>query len=85
MLRQRLADELLHELAAELRSIPVDPRTLSAHLRALELKRDLRAWEERPPDAEAVEATLGEIEHLLRDARRWKREGRVLKLVRAAP
>ncbi|HEY8077325.1 MAG TPA: hypothetical protein VIF62_24535 [Labilithrix sp.] len=56
------AEELLYRLALQLRSMPFDR---GMHLRALQLKREVRAWETTPPDASRVDAVLDEIRSML--------------------
>ncbi len=62
--KTRLAEQLLFELAAALRSVPFDARGSHAHLRALELKREVRTWEAHAPDPARVDAVLDEIRRL---------------------
>jgi hypothetical protein len=49
------AESLLHELAADLRRLPVDERTRPFHLRALAAKGALSAWtDDESPGAAAA-------------------------------
>ncbi len=57
-----LAEQLLYQLASQLRSMPFDR---GVHLRALQLKREVRAWETAAPTAERVDAVLDEIRSML--------------------
>ncbi len=66
----------LFELAADLRSVPVNERTKRLHLRALELKRMLSTWEEHPPDDHEADAVLEEVQELAVEARRYRDEMR---------
>jgi hypothetical protein len=63
-----IAEELLFTLAAELRFVPIEERTMRLHLRALELKREVRAWQaaahEREPTKEEIGAVMDEIRRL---------------------
>lgn len=68
------AEQLLFELARELRFVPIEPRTMKAHLRALELKREVRGWSERAPREEAMKAVLEEIRRLSEEAGRLRVE-----------
>lgn len=73
-IRAAEAEQLLFELARELRFVPIEPRTTKAHLRALELKREVRAWCERPPDDDTIAAVLDEIRRLSEEAMRLRAE-----------
>ena len=66
---QRTAVELLYELAAELRVLPIRPATLRLHLRALELKRRVRDWDHDPPDRAAVDDVIEDVDRLRAEVR----------------
>jgi hypothetical protein len=73
-MRIRIAEQLLFDLAAELRFVPVEERSRSLHLRALELKRTVREWTERARMAslDEIEAVIGEIHELTSQARKLR-------------
>ena len=59
------AEQLLHELAIELRRLPYRERTRGMHLRALALKRAVSAWAADPSCSEEQQRAVGEeIERL---------------------
>lgn len=64
----RTAERLVADLASELRFVPIDGRGLQVHLRALELKREIRSWCEHTP-REKMAALIRETRGLLEDAR----------------
>jgi len=68
----RAAEQLLFELARDLRYVPIEPRTMRAHLRALELKREVRTWAESSPDEATVKGVLAEIRRLSAEAHRLR-------------
>ena len=68
------AERLLFELAAELRFVPVEERTRRLHLRALELKREVRSWRTQPPELAACDALCDEVQSLADEARRVQAE-----------
>lgn len=70
----RAVEQLLYELARDLRFVPIEPRTMRAHLRALELKREVRAWASAPPDEGAMTAVIDEARRLSDEARRLRAE-----------
>lgn len=70
----RAAEQLLYELARDLRFVPIEPRTMRVHLRALELKREVRAWGSAPPDEGAMTAVIDEARQLSDEARRLRAE-----------
>jgi len=72
------AEQLLYELAAVLRAVPVEERTKDLHVRALELKRDVAAWRGRRPSDETCDAILDELEGLVNEARAQRDQGRVV-------
>lgn len=72
----RWIERLLFELAAELRFVPVEGSARTLHVRALELKREVRAWHEAPPESAKVDTVLSEIEELTERARRERRPRR---------
>jgi hypothetical protein len=71
--RARVAERRLFELARELRSVPVDGRATRTHLRALELKREVKSWESAVPDEARVDAVLEEVRRLSAEARLFRR------------
>jgi hypothetical protein len=78
--KARAAEGLLFDLAAELRFVPIQGEATRTHLRALELKRELRSWEEKPPDDGArIDAVLEELRRLSVEARRYRQELRTVK------
>lgn len=66
------AERLVAELAAELRFVPIDGAGLRAHLRALELKREIRSWCEHTPP-EKIAAVTNETRELLEEVRTIRR------------
>jgi hypothetical protein len=77
----RRAEVLLHDLATELRSVPLEERTRRLHLRALAIKTELTRWRSEPPDERARRDVLDELVTLNTDARkhrRFRRSGAVL-------
>ncbi len=71
----------LYELALELRRVPVDERSRKVHVRALELKRELRKV--AALDEHALRAVREEIRGLLAEAIRLRRELLTGRQVRA--
>lgn len=74
-----IAERSLYSLANDLRRVTLEKRTKRLHLRALELKREVATWRDRPPDPASCSATLEEIEELAREAqfhRKLQREER---------
>ena len=62
------AEQLLHELAVELRRLPYQETTRGMHLRALALKRAVTAWAADPSCSEEQQRAVGaEIERLQHD------------------
>jgi hypothetical protein len=72
--RARIAEQRLFELASELRFVPIDGRATRTHLRALELKREVRSWESRAPDEARMNAVLDELRALSLEARQLRSE-----------
>lgn len=66
----RVAEELLFDLAALLRFVPLTEQNRLLHLRALELKRRVRGWSAREPAADEARAVVAEIDRLVDEARR---------------
>jgi hypothetical protein len=54
----------LHQLALELRRMPIDDEVIHLHLGALELKRDLLRWEREAPASADVQDALDKIERI---------------------
>jgi hypothetical protein len=69
----RRAEALLHDLALELRRVPLEERTRRVHLRALALKTEVVRWRTAPPTEAARRAVLEELVALNDDARRQRR------------
>ena len=69
------AERLVAELASELRFVPIDGRGLKAHLRALELKREIKSWCEHTPP-ETIAAVIGETRRLLEETQALRRSMR---------
>jgi hypothetical protein len=67
------AEALLHDLALELRRVPLEERTRRLHLRALALKTEVGTWRTTPIDEAARRAVLEELLALNNDARRHRR------------
>lgn len=67
------AERLLFDIAIDLRRTGTRPEAVGLHLRALELKRTVSRWRDRPPDPPARDATLGAIEHLADEVTRTVR------------
>lgn len=72
----RDAEQLLFDLACQLRGVPVAPGTARIHVRALELKREIQAWQTAPPDEAATDAVLAELRKLTDGAERLHRRVR---------
>jgi hypothetical protein len=66
----RCAEELLHELALDLRHVPVDGQTQALHVRALQIKRDVIRWADQSLAAEERTRVLDELSELRAVARR---------------
>lgn len=77
----RAAEQVLFDLACELRFVPVAPGTAHVHVGALELKRKVHAWQTAPPDEAAIDAILAELRKLAAEAQELRhhvRPGRQL-------
>jgi len=58
------AEQLLFRIAAALRRVPFEEGTKALHLRALQLKTELRELRNRPEDAAACDAVLEKLNAL---------------------
>ena len=63
----RAAEQLLFDLACDLRLVAVAPGTAHLHVRALEMKRKVHAWQSVLPEEAAVDSVLMELEELARE------------------
>jgi hypothetical protein len=59
------AEAILHDLAAELRLVPLEEHTSHLHIRALELKREVARWAQTCPPRESRVAAIDELVELL--------------------
>jgi hypothetical protein len=66
------ADFLLHDLATELRRVPMCESTRKLHLRALALKREVSGWTVLQPAASERAPVIAEIRELCRTAERFR-------------
>jgi hypothetical protein len=64
------AEDMVRELAYELRGVPVDKATQALHLEALRYMRLVRQWREVAPSEQACNATLDELQRLIGEAER---------------
>lgn len=67
----RRAEELLFDIAADLRRVPVHAGTRDFHLRALAAKRNVSLWANSPPPDDERRRTLEELVAIQEDVRRW--------------
>jgi hypothetical protein len=66
------AESLLHELATELRRVPLCAQTRGLHLRALALKREVSGWDDQGRDVSERGAVLQELGELQRHAQSYR-------------
>lgn len=83
---KREAESLLHELATELRRVPMCERTRELHIRALTLKREVSSWGVLEPGGPQRGAVITELGDLHRKAHRYRElpTGRQLAYVASA-
>jgi hypothetical protein len=63
--------EVLLALTLEIRHVPLDKETLDLHVRAFELRRRVREWNDHPPRETERQETLAELTALRETVRRW--------------
>jgi hypothetical protein len=80
---KQYAESLLHDLAIELRRVPMCEPTRGLHLRALSLKREVSAWSVLQAGSAERSAVIEELGDLQRRAHGFRDLPTGVQLVRA--